>query len=70
MAAAIGADHNADNQAHRVGRNGALQCDGGDDSRIGADAHKARVAQRQIARDADDEVKGDGHDDIGRDGNQ
>ena len=34
----------------------ALQGDRGNDSRIGADAHKARVAQRQVARDADDHV--------------
>ena len=60
-----GADHDTDDKAHRIGGNGALQRDGGDDSRIGADTHKARVAQRQVARDADDEVKGNGHDDIG-----
>ena len=44
--------------------------DRGDDSRIGADAHKARMAQRQVARDADDKVEGNGHDDVGRNGNQ
>lgn len=64
------ADHDADDQAHRIGRDGALQRDRGDDARVGTDAHKARVAQRQVARDADDEVEGDGHDDVGRNGNQ
>ena len=64
------ADDDADDQAHRIGGNGALERDGGNDARVGADAHKARVAQRQVARDADDEVERDGHNDIGRDGNQ
>ena len=65
-----GADHDADDEAHRIGGNGALEGDGGNDARVGTDAHKARVAQRQVARDTDNEVKRDGHDDVGRNGNQ
>ena len=65
-----GADHNADDKTYWIGGDGALEGNRGNDARIGADAHKARVAQRQVARDADDEVEGNGHDDVGRNGNQ
>ena len=64
------ADHDADDKAHRIGGNGALKGDRGDDARVGTDTHKARMAQRQVARDADDKVEGNGHDDVGRNRNQ
>ncbi len=59
-----------DHETDRVIGNRLGKAHSGNDAAVGADAHKARVAQRQVARNADDEVKRDGHDDIGRDGNQ
>ena len=42
----------------------------GDDAAVGTHAHEARMAERQVARDTDDEVEGDGHDNIGADGHE
>ena len=43
---------------------------GGDDARVGADAHKAGVAQTQLTEDTHGEVQGYGHGHIAADGDQ
>ena len=49
-------DHNADDQAHLIGERHSPWARG-DDARVGTDTHKARMAQRQVARDADDGLR-------------
>ena len=62
-----GTDHDADGKADGIGWHGALERDSGDDTRVGADAHEAGMAERQVTGDADNEVQRDGHDDVGSD---
>jgi len=64
------AHHERDHEANRVAGNGLGQAHGGDDAAVGAHAHEARMAEREVARHADHEVERDGHDDVGADGHQ
>ena len=48
----------------------SLQRDGERRAGEGAQAHKARVAQRELTRDAHHQVQGDRHGDVGADGDQ
>ena len=61
------ADYHCDGETQRSARNDALQRHRRGRTHKRADAHKARVTERQLAHDADGEVERNRHDDIGAD---
>ena len=59
-----------DHETDRVIGNRLGKAHRGNDAAVGAHAHEASVAERQVARDTNDEVEGDGHNNIGADGHE